>query len=179
MVRAGFTTMNYWSFWFNGGGNWRGQDDRLTRGGPAAIGLAGGFSIWEDTAIPQENFFELLLRPGIESGRRLEQAGKCGMNLKPSSSFTISTGPSVNRSRGIAQYVQSVTDTTAVHTYGNRYVFADIDQFQVSMTTRVNWTLSPRMSLQVFAQPLISVGDYWDFKEFRTSEDVLVFALRV
>jgi hypothetical protein len=54
----------------------------------------------------------------------------------------------------------------AEHTYGNRYVFADIDQFQVSMTTRVNWTLSPRMSLQVFAQPLISVGDYWDFKEF-------------
>lgn len=45
------------------------------------------------------------------------------------------------------------------------YVFADIDQFQISMQTRVNWILSPKMSLQIYTQPLISVGDYWDFKE--------------
>ena len=31
---------------------------------------------------------------------------------------------------------------------------------------RVNWILSPKMSLQVYMQPLVSVGDYWDFKEF-------------
>jgi len=34
------------------------------------------------------------------------------------------------------------------------------------MSTRINWILSPKMSLQVYMQPLISVGDYWDFKEF-------------
>jgi hypothetical protein len=34
------------------------------------------------------------------------------------------------------------------------------------MSSRVNWILSPKMSLQVYMQPLISVGDYWDFKEF-------------
>ena len=92
--------------------------------------------------------------------------GYANFNLKPSSSLSISTGPQVNRSRGLAQYVKSVTDSTAAHTYGSRYVFADIDQFQVSMVTRINWILSPKMSLQVYTQPLISVGDYWDFKEF-------------
>jgi hypothetical protein len=54
----------------------------------------------------------------------------------------------------------------AIKTYGGRYVFADIDQFDVQLTTRVNWILSPKMSLQVYAQPFISVGRYWDYKEF-------------
>jgi hypothetical protein len=79
--------------------------------------------------------------------------------------LSISLGPLFNRSRGNAQYVRSVTDETATSTYGSRYVFADIDQTSVSLTTRVNWILSPKMSLQVYMQPLISVGDYWDFKE--------------
>jgi hypothetical protein len=58
-----------------------------------------------------------------------------------------------------------VTDATATNTYGGRYVFADIDQSSLSLTSRVNWILSPKMSLQVYMQPLVSVGDYWGFKE--------------
>src|SRR5262249_43111981 len=41
----------------------------------------------------------------------------------------------------------------------------EIDQFDINFTTRVNWILGPKMSMQLFAQPLISVGRYWDFKE--------------
>ena len=33
------------------------------------------------------------------------------------------------------------------------------------MTTRLNWILTPNVSLQVYAQPLISVGTYRAFKE--------------
>jgi hypothetical protein len=44
-------------------------------------------------------------------------------------------------------------------------VFGSIDQTEWSMTTRVNVMLSPRMSLQIYAQPLLSVGRYGDFKE--------------
>src|SRR5207248_3882827 len=91
--------------------------------------------------------------------------GSFSVNYKPTSSITLSTGPNVNRSRGNAQFVTSVTDPTATRTYGGRYVFADIDQSSVAMTTRVNWILSPKISLQIYTQPLISVGRYWDFKE--------------
>jgi len=34
------------------------------------------------------------------------------------------------------------------------------------MTTRVSLILSPRVSVQVFAQPLIASGDFKDYKEF-------------
>jgi hypothetical protein len=43
-----------------------------------------------------------------------------------------------------------------------------MDQTELSMTTRLNWILSPRLSLQVYAQPLISTGEYSGFKEFST-----------
>jgi hypothetical protein len=62
--------------------------------------------------------------------------------------------------------VETVPDTTAVQTYGNRYVFAGIGQSQPAMTTRANWSVTPKMSLQVFSQILLGAGRYWNFKEF-------------
>jgi hypothetical protein len=166
-LSAGFTTMNYWSFWFNTGKGWRTQNDRLTRGGPAAAGAAGGFVA---TGVNSDSRKVISLNSNFSYGWNesggWDWSGYLGADLKPLSSLTVSTGPSIDRSRGSYQYVTSVIDPTAAHTYGSRYVFADIDQFQISMTTRVNWILSPKISLQLYMQPLISVGDYWDFKEF-------------
>jgi uncharacterized protein DUF5916 len=45
------------------------------------------------------------------------------------------------------------------------YVFGRLDQHTVGLTTRVNYTLSPRLSIQIYAQPFVSSGDYLDFKE--------------
>ena len=61
--------------------------------------------------------------------------------------------------------MRSVDDPTAAATYGGRYVFGNLSQQQLSMTTRINVILTPRVSTQVFAQPLLAVGDYRNFKE--------------
>jgi hypothetical protein len=65
----------------------------------------------------------------------------------------------------VAQYVDSITDATATNTYGSRYVFGALDQTQLSMTTRVAVILTPKVSVQVYSQPLIAAGDYFGFKE--------------
>src|SRR6185436_5762033 len=70
-----------------------------------------------------------------------------------------------NRNRQIAQYVTAVTDATASNTFGGRYVFGELQQSQLTMTTRVSVIVTPKVSMQVFAQPLMAVGDYGDFKE--------------
>jgi hypothetical protein len=36
------------------------------------------------------------------------------------------------------------------------------------MDTRVEWTFTPTLSLQVYAQPFVATGDYKNFKEFTT-----------
>jgi hypothetical protein len=164
---AGFTSKNYWNFWLNGGGGWKVQDDRLTRGGPAAARPSGRFfDIGMQSDSRRKISFITDFGYSWNSAGGWNASGIFEVSLKPTSFLTISTGPSIERSRGTAQYIQKVTDSTASETYGSRYVFGDIDQFQTSMTTRINWMLSPKMSLQVYMQPLISVGDYWDFKEF-------------
>jgi hypothetical protein len=76
--------------------------------------------------------------------------------------------------------VTTVADPVATATYGHRYVFAELDQWQLQANLRANWTFSPTMSLQLFAQPLISTGAYTDYRElaaprtysFNTFEDV-------
>ena len=160
-------TKNYWTFWLDAGGQWRGHDQLLTRGGPLAARPGHGFvdvGMQSDArkriALALDNAY------AWNDAGGWEWSGNLSFILKPSSFLTISTGPSIDRARDTAQYVNSIPDATAYHTYGSRYVFSDIDQLQVSMSTRVNWILSPKMSLQIYMQPLVCVGDYWGFKEF-------------
>jgi hypothetical protein len=44
-------------------------------------------------------------------------------------------------------------------------VFASLDQTTFSADTRINWTFTPALSLEVFAQPFVSAGRYSRFGE--------------
>ena len=61
--------------------------------------------------------------------------------------------------------MRTVTDPAVTAMYGKRYVFAAIDQTELGLETRINLILSPKMSLQAYIQPLMSVGRYSGFKE--------------
>ena len=161
-----FQFLNYWAFGVNGRYTRRVQDDRLTRGGPSADAPAGGglsMNVSSDSrkrvsvnAFGNYNW--------TQEGNRNKNAG-VNINLKPSSKLTISSGPQFNASNNVAQYIKSVTDATAVETFGGRYVFGAIDQRQLTLTTRVSVIFTPRHSLQIFAQPLLATGNYSVFKE--------------
>jgi len=58
-----------------------------------------------------------------------------------------------------------VSDPTAGHFFGSRYVFADLVQKTLSLDTRVSLTMSPTLTFELYAQPLISSVDYDRFKE--------------
>ncbi len=69
-----------------------------------------------------------------------------------------------------------------------RYVVAEIHQRTLSLTARVNWILTPRLSVELYAQPYVSSGAYRRFKEvvspraknfaerYRTYQDEIVLA---
>jgi hypothetical protein len=83
-----------------------------------------------------------------------------------SENVELRLGPGVSWRYETAQYVTTRSDSLATQTYGGRYVFADLDQTTISLETRLNLTLSPTISLQVYVEPFISVGDYRGLKEF-------------
>jgi hypothetical protein len=62
--------------------------------------------------------------------------------------------------------VDAFDDATSTLFYGRRYLFADVKQKSLSMDTRVNWTLTPNLTFEMFAQPLIASGEYSSFKQF-------------
>ena len=91
-----------------------------------------------------------------------------GLNVRyrPAPSLEISAGPNFQRTHNLSQYVDTFEDPAAADTFGARYIFSTLDQQEFSLQTRVNYVMSPKMSLQVYMQPLVSVGDYTGFKQF-------------
>jgi hypothetical protein len=87
------------------------------------------------------------------------------VHLHPSAAVLVSLDPTIQVSRNMAQYVTAVPDPTAVATYGSRYVFGTLEQTSVSLDTRVNWTFSPKLSLQLYLQPFVVTGLYKDLKQ--------------
>ena len=63
------------------------------------------------------------------------------------------------------QWVANVDDAAATKTYGTRHVFGYLDQKTLFATIRLDYTFTPTMSLQLFAQPFISIGKYSELKE--------------
>jgi hypothetical protein len=66
-----------------------------------------------------------------------------------------------------AQYVTAVSDSTATRTFGRRYVFAALDQTTLGIDTRLNVTFSPRLSLEIYAQPFVATNEFGALKELR------------
>jgi hypothetical protein len=153
------------------GGNlfhrWRAHNDQLTRGGPAALSPAargGGFFVESDERQRVGGALEAFGNWNDSGSSVLETLAS--LRVRPSSSLSLSLGPQLSLNRPVAQYVTTVVDPLAVTTHGERHVFGRPRQTEVALVTRVNWILSPTISLQVYARPLISSGDYSELKEF-------------
>jgi hypothetical protein len=165
MAAAGAQFLNYWSANVHALVTRRTLDGWDTRGGPLMTAPAGmSFS----GAVQTDNRKRLAVGLNGSYSRNefgaWESSGSTSIELKPSSSIRVSVEPQFNRSHSLAQYVQTTPDASAVATFGSRYVFSDLDQTQFSMSTRATWVMKPRMSLQIYTQPLLAVGDYWNFK---------------
>ena len=159
-VNGNVTFINNWSM---GGGfnvNHDGFDDRLTRGGPG--GRTEGYRViwsWLNSDTRRRlsvNVFNGLGRNRIGSSFRDHEIEA---TYRPMSALTFTQGVRVNRSVNQEQWVEKVTDTR------DRYTFAHIDQTTVALTERVNYTLTPNLSVQIYAEPFVSAGDYGAFKE--------------
>jgi hypothetical protein len=162
-----FELHNFWDFFFRV--DWRPPvfDDGMTRGGPLARAvLQKGWQV--EVESDGRKIYGLSLFGSHywnSAGGWTNQISTTG-TLRPSTALRLFLKPNYTRTHAIAQYVTRVTDPLASDTYGARYVFAMLDQHQLALTGRVDWTFTPGLSLQVFAQPLLAAADFQDYKEF-------------
>ncbi|MEK6768261.1 MAG: hypothetical protein AABY85_04650, partial [Gemmatimonadota bacterium] len=161
-----------------GGFNVRALSDRLTRGGPLAYSPGSWFSgggLSSDSRKRVAASLNVNYSENEIGGTGWGMDGS--LDLRPTSSITVSVGPSYSTSNSILQYLQSQTDTMATAMFGRQYVFAQIRQKSLDLTTRLNITFTPRLSLQLYTQPFVATGDYYRFKELARprSIDYVVF----
>ena len=158
--------MSAWAGFFAQGAR---ANSRATRGGPvmrspAAAELFGG---WQSDG-------RKAFTVGIEGSASFsgEQGGggwsvSPSVSWRPASNVSLSFGPEYAVNHDASQYLRRVEDPLAVATYGARYVFGDLDQRTLAANIRANWTFTPALSLELFAQPLVSSGRYRRIRELR------------
>jgi hypothetical protein len=165
-VTAGAQLRNYWQLDLTLGKSWNTWDDKLTRGGPTTV-RPGIDSLGLVATTDARRPFWVSAQAQIsnrEFGNRSRQYAAT-LNLRPWTALTLSATPSFLKVHTIAQYLSTVPDETATSTFGSRYVFGGLDQSEWSIPLRVNLVLSPRLSLQLYTQALLSTGDYPSIRE--------------
>ncbi|HUR91838.1 MAG TPA: DUF5916 domain-containing protein [Gemmatimonadaceae bacterium] len=159
---------NFWQFTWNTVLRPQAYDDRRTRGGPAMVNPASR-SIEIDLTTDSRRIYVIKLEydhfTDDEEGRSSDYG--LDFNIRPTSSLRISFSPRYEDAVVATQYITQAPDPTALSTFGRRYVFGSLRYHELSLQSRVDWTFSPRLSLQMFVQPLIATGAYSDFRSLR------------
>ena len=154
-----------------GGKDWQTLDDRRTRGGPLALrpgdhDIGAGFG---NDSRKKLNFEVSYENYGADDGSRMSSYTLTA-NYHPTPSLLLSLSPSYTFEHDATQYVDTLADATRV--------FSQIDQRTFQVGTRVEWTVSSRLSFQLYTQPLVASGAYYGFKSLaapRTNSDVNAF----
>ena len=171
---------NYWDLGLNGSFRWRGYDDRQTRGGPS---MTHG-RVVERRALARQRrpqarapaaWARWLFRN--EYGSR-QWEGEATVELRPSSALSLEVGPSLMQARRVAQWVTSFEDAGAAGGPGRPLPVLRLRAARGRADACGSaWIFSPRLSLQLYAQPLVSRGDYDGYKELERARsfDFLVY----
>ena len=164
-VEGFFQFLNYWDLDFELSRESAAFDDRLTRGGPL-VRLPARTSASVGMETDERKTWTVETRADRSWGPAAN-ALSLGVELgiKPAPNWFISLSPEYSRERAPSQFVTSVADPLASETFGRRYVFADLDQEELSLGTHVNVTFTPSLTLEAFARPFIGSGTFDGLKE--------------
>jgi hypothetical protein len=82
------------------------------------------------------------------------------VEMRPTAATQLSFGMSYNHTTDDSQWLDNITDGTGTH-----YTFAALDQNTLSLNTRMSYTMTPTLTLQVYASPFITKGTYTNVRE--------------
>jgi len=160
-VNAHITFPSNWSAGAGFNAEGAGIDDRSTRGGPSMLSKHGA-NVWyyvESDSRKAVNGGWMGFYFRDETGSTAWRADP-QVEWRPTSFLALSLGVGFEKMNEDTQWVENVAGPSAT-----RYVFGRIEQTTVALPMRVNYTITPALSVQVYAEPFVSAGAYSGFKE--------------
>jgi len=152
---------NMWDFGFGGSAQFKQVSKTLLRGGPSikiqnSSGFFANFSSDERKALSISAVTSQSFAPANSSRR--EYYG-LELTLRASNALIINIAPELSKRFTELQYVDIYEfdpDT--------RYIFASLDQKVLSASLRVDYNITPDLTIQYWGQPFVATGSYKNFK---------------
>lgn len=100
-----------------------------------------------------------------EKNYRRIQNYKLTLGYRPLKTLRIDLAPGFYKSKDEMQYVTQKD-------FGNnkRYIFGQIDRNTLNMSVRINYNITPDLTIQYWGQPFVATGKYSDFKHITNSK---------
>jgi hypothetical protein len=136
-------------------------DTRILRGGEAMLMPATLINSLELRTDGSKRIYFYVNSSLVERGdNSLTYAGFYpGLSVRPMNSLRLGLNMNISRNDDWMQYIETLS-------YGNeqRYIFGRIKQQTFGFTLRVDYCLTPELSLQFYGSPFVSKGNYSEFK---------------
>lgn len=166
-LRAAYNSnfnLQWKNYWRMGSGITRAQEsisNTALRGGPSAK-LPGqtGVSVW----IESDNRKSVTWDGGGYKEVYDDGAGSyselwTGLAWRPTNALQVSCSPNWSMNSPDMQYV-----STRDFNGDARYIFGSLEQETVSFTVRLDYTITPNLTLQYYGSPFLSSGQYDEFR---------------
>ncbi|MCU0277176.1 MAG: carbohydrate binding family 9 domain-containing protein, partial [Acidobacteria bacterium] len=152
---------NYWSV--NAGLNRQGPNVSLgaLRGGPS-LRCDPGWNFWAGVGSDSRRRLVVSLSGslyGADGGSRQSGGANLTLAYQPASRFSLRVAPGYSFNRNLLQYVATSDAGDA-----SRYVMGALDQKTFYVTLRLNYSVTPELSIQFYGQPFMANGRYDAFK---------------
>jgi hypothetical protein len=158
--RARLTWRNFWGTNLSGSIRPRSQNMRLTRGGPSMEQPAS----WQaeagvESSDASETRGEMSVTYGRNEDRGMTFQLDGEVTMQPGPQWQLSISPEYERLIDTQQYVTTLAGGGPA-TFGNRYVFADVDRSTYATQFRLTYTFKPDLTLDFYGEPFAASGRY-------------------
>ena len=111
--------------------------------------------------LPQATFRAGVSDEGRSMYRGFDAGGSMRVASRFSASFVLSFDHVINDQQWAGNFGSALSDTT-------HFTFARLDQDIAAITVRGNWTFTPDLSFQLYAQPYVAAGTYSQWRELKS-----------
>ena len=152
---------NYWQFGLGINRQFAGLSATTLRGGPS-LRTEGGWNIWGQVRSDTRRRLQYNIMGSSYDGDRdfsFRRDLSIGLTYQASNALALTLAPEFEIYRPLLQWV-----TRSEFGGEPRYIMAHLDQKTIGLTARLNWSLTPELSVQYYGMPFISAGAYSEFK---------------
>ncbi|MDX9771635.1 MAG: DUF5916 domain-containing protein [Tenuifilaceae bacterium] len=151
---------NYWRVGFGVGPQGRSLSPSALRGGPS-LRIPGGINHWQYVNTDsRKNLMLSMSTSFLNSISANQQTYSAGITYRPTNAIQIAVSPMYSITKREMQYVSNIDWENFTS-----YINSSFEQRLYILQLRVNYSVTPDISIQYYGRPFFAKGKYFDFKK--------------